>query len=546
MKLAASENYLRECLKQARFYEFCTDAERALTVLKPIWRSIEEPPDIEGLDPVLACEILLVCGGVVSYYGQVQQKKAYQEVASDLLTRAREAAAEIGIRELIAEAEKQTALAYFRLGQYENSIAYLNTLLGKYTEAEQLTETVCLAAQTNLLMIYMGNGEPVTAYDLLRKIEPHIAASDDLWLKNMFFNQAAGVLLKAGNFNIAVPFLEKAVELSHINRNTAFLGNALNNLALVHLTLHDTALATTYINQAIEAYSRLDQVFFLGIVLETKAQIQIAKGNLKDALYSIEESIGILEKGENYPELAESLWTKTVIIAAQGDKRQTIRQFTRLMQIVESRLSLVAANFYTEQFSGLIYFRSGSDFYEQSENFRIQLLDYALGAGGGVVKATAARLGISHQNTSKLLKKYPELCEKHQVKLRERLAPPKARTIEKTISAVKKTGAPTVSETFALTLKSNRLEYLGLPESSLVEVRRADLSDLDLSKPVVIKDKQKNYHCGFLVDSLDMFAFEDGRGNIERIFVVSEIAEVGQIIGIYDEESENFISLENL
>ena len=530
MSVTSSANYLRELLDQARYYDFCTDGDRALAVLNPIWKNIEDAPNTDGLDETLACEILLVCGSIVSYQGQMRQRKSFQESANDSLTRARTIAEKLGDRELLAEAEKQMGLAYFRLGQYHNAIACFNTLLGNYSEGEQITKIVCLAAQSNLLMTYVKNDEPLLAFDLLNKIQPHIENCENLWLKNMFYNQAAGVHLKAGNFKHAVPFLEKAVELSHINRNAAFLGNALNNLALVYLTFRDPSMATVYVEQAIAAYSRLNQPFTLGVVLDTKAQIQIARNNLKKALLAIDESIEILKSGENYPHLVESQWTRTTILAKSGDDFNCVRQFTEMMQVVENHLNQATLDFYIKKFTRLLYLRSGDNFYDQSENFRIHLLDTALEAGGGVVNPTAELLGISHQNTSKLLRKYPHLCEKHKVKM-----------ITRSPSPTTKSATTEAQTATVIKLNSARLKHLNLTAGDIVRFERCPIVALDLSKPVVIQDDDENYHCGILVDAFEMFAFEDGLGNIERTFLPSQILDCGQVTAVFDDRSQTFI-----
>ena len=77
-----------------------------------------------------------------------------------------------------------------------------------------------------------------------------------------------------------------------------------------------------------------------------------------------------------------------------------------------------------------------------------------------------------------------------------------------------------------------------------VRFERCPLNRLDLSKPIVIQDANRQYHCGFLVDAFDMYAFEDGLGNIEATFVESEIFDAGQIVAVFDEDSQEFIPLE--
>jgi hypothetical protein len=58
-------------------------------------------------------------------------------------------------------------------------------------------------------------------------------------------------------------------------------------------------------------------------------------------------------------------------------------------------------------------------------------------------------------------------------------------------------------------LQSDRLAYLGLQKGKIINVGARPLAELDLSKPVVIKDKEKN-KLRFLVNDFGMFAFEDG------------------------------------
>lgn len=544
MTLIKPDTYLRECLTQARYYEFCADYERALTVLSPVWSNLEEKPRVEDLDARLACEILMVCGGVISYQGQMQQRKSYQEMAADLLTDARDRASRINDRELIAESEKQTGLAYWRLGQFENAIAFFNTVLSKYTEAEQVTTTICLNTQINLLMLFALTNENLLAHELLKKIEPFIVQSENLWLKNSFNNQASGVHLKAGNFRLAIPYLEKAIEYSRINRNDCFLGNALNNLALAYVELSDIKAAGRYIDQAIEVYSKLNQSFTLGMAFETKAQVLIADGKFKEALHSIDESIRILEKGENYKHLAESLWTRTLIVAHDGDRHQTIRQFNYLMRVVEAHLSRVEEDFYIKKFGNLVYLETGTGFYEKTENYREHLLDVALARSGGLIVPTAKLLQMSHQNVRNLCRSYPNTAEKNAVKLRARQSNSAPSVKDKGKKEVEATEAENVDSSIAMILTTNRLAAAGLFEGMMVEVRQCEIDDLDFTKPAVIA-RGDIYHFGYLMAALGMYAFLDDDGGIEMTFVASEISEAGQIVGVYDEQQGRFFSLDD-
>ena len=63
------------------------------------------------------------------------------------LTEARKFAFDVGKRDLIAAAEKQIGLCYWRLGQHDNALVYFDTSLANYLPEEQETNAVCLTTQ---------------------------------------------------------------------------------------------------------------------------------------------------------------------------------------------------------------------------------------------------------------------------------------------------------------------------------------------------------------------------------------------------------------
>ncbi len=529
-----TQAYLQECLQQARFYEYCKDSERALIVLEPIWSNIEEPPHLEELDNTLACEILLVCGSVISSYGTTHQKKFYQELAADMLTNAREMAAAVGERDLIAEAEKQVAVAYWRHGQFENAVAYSNTVLSHYTEYEQLTNKICLLTQANLLMLYTGIGQPSIAFEIFEKIKFFVEDSDDLRIKTVFYNQASGLYAYAGKFEQSIPLLEKTVEYATLTDNNCYLGNALNNLANAYIQLSDAEKAMVYVNRSIDLFLSINQEFSYAQTLETKAQIYLKTDDLPQALSAIDESISLLEKGENYAKLCESLWTRMSILLKSGERVPAIRQYNELIKIVKDRLSQAVEDSYVAKFDKLLYVVNGGDFDASESNFRKRLLDEALEQGGGLITATAKSLGVDHQRLSKMVSKYPDLKEKHNVRLITR---------RKNLP-VRYDAAQTARMFFALELKSDRLQSVGLQKGQIVKVRVREFDRLDLSQPVVIRDAAEVYHCGFLIDMFGLFAFQNDDGDIDQTFTLSDINLAGSIVGVYDAATDRFLSLD--
>lgn len=420
MNRVITENFIRECLNEARYHEFCGDFDRAQAILGPVMNNFIERQNSDELNSELNCELFLVYGSVVSYQGLTKKEKYLQETALDFLTEARRFAFEIDKRDLVSECEKQIGLCYWRLGQHDNALAYFETALGNYSLAERETNLICLATEIYLIGIYFDLQNVKAAKKILKKIEPRIAKSDDRWLQLKFYSESAGIHLKLGDFASAIPFLEKAIELSEITKNDAALANALNNLALVYLTTGETTEGRNCIERAIEIFTALEHTFMLGMALETKAQVLILSGAIEEAHETIEQSIEILARSENYVALAESLWTRIEILAKSGEKSEVIFQFVRLTELIKNHLGEESLNFYNEKFSRLFYFDTGRNYYEKTENYRKHLIDNALSSSGASVTRAAQTLGISHQNTSLLLKKYPDLCEKHKIRLRTR------------------------------------------------------------------------------------------------------------------------------
>lgn len=533
MKQILTKPYINECLKQARYYEFCKDCDRALEALKPIWNDIEQPPDLDDLDEKTACEILLVCGGIISSYGTAHQKNHYLESANDMLSNARDLAISIGERDLIAESEKQIAVSYWRNGRYDNAVAYSNTVLTHYTEHEQLTNKICLLTQANLLMLHVGMGNAELAFEIFEKIKFFVDDNEDLWLKTVFYTQAAAMYVFTDKFAAAIPFLEKAIEFATLTNNDNYLGASLNNLANAYVNIGDTGSAAEYINQAAQHYLQTNQIFPYAVILETKSQILLQSGDLKNALPVIDESIAILSKGENYEYLCESLWTRFVILLKSGERYQAMRQYNDLISAVKKHLDAAAEESFIRKFDKLIFPIYGESFDDKEDNFRRHLLDEALEKGGGLVTATAKILNVDHQRLSKMVGKFPDLKEKHKVKFRTRRGN----------SPVKKEKTSIVETSFAFRLKSDSLKSINLKKKQVVKVEIMNLDELDFSKPVVIKDSNQVFHCGFLIDMFGIFAFQDENGDIDKTFVSQDVMLAGQIVGVFDANADCFVPL---
>src|SRR5215210_9379620 len=62
--------------------------EVARETLGELWPGVGEKPDVKGLPPVLAAEVLLRCGILAGWLGRIKSVEGAQEKAQDLITEA--------------------------------------------------------------------------------------------------------------------------------------------------------------------------------------------------------------------------------------------------------------------------------------------------------------------------------------------------------------------------------------------------------------------------------------------------------------------------
>ena len=74
------------CCEVTRELENKGEYEEARKVLGDYWRRIGEHPEVEGLDPITAAEVLLRAGVLTGIIGSKNQITGAQETAKDLIS----------------------------------------------------------------------------------------------------------------------------------------------------------------------------------------------------------------------------------------------------------------------------------------------------------------------------------------------------------------------------------------------------------------------------------------------------------------------------
>jgi len=97
------------------------DYTGALEVMRPLWNGVGEYPDIEGLHPTVAAEVLLCTGILTGWIGSKDEVKASNEWARDLLTESITYYGSFQDAMRIAEVRAELGYCYWRAGALEEA-----------------------------------------------------------------------------------------------------------------------------------------------------------------------------------------------------------------------------------------------------------------------------------------------------------------------------------------------------------------------------------------------------------------------------------------
>src|SRR5215208_3439925 len=85
--VAGGERVLLRCAVASDFIDR-GQYEAAREALVELWPGVGEEPDVKGLPPVTAAEVVLQCGVLTGWLGRIRSAEGAQEKAQDLITKA--------------------------------------------------------------------------------------------------------------------------------------------------------------------------------------------------------------------------------------------------------------------------------------------------------------------------------------------------------------------------------------------------------------------------------------------------------------------------
>lgn len=328
---------LLRCRAAAEFI-YAGQYEAAREALGDLWRGVGERPEVEGMPPAVAAEVLLRCGTLTGLLGGVKNVSGIQERAKDLLTEAVRLFQSQGNHQKASEAQCELGARYWRLGAHDDARVLMSEALKPLTDAD-----VELKARIHLkrTLVEISEHRYQEALAILKDAEPVFESAGDT-LKGMWHGQKALVLdmlataeKRADLFDGAVIEYTAAIyhyELAGHERNCA--GNA-NNLAMLLYKLGRYEEAHEQLGRAGSIFAKLQDLGTLAQVDETRARVLMAERKYVEAARVLGGAIQTFERGGESALLADALTLQGAVLARRGADEESAAVLRRAADMAE-------------------------------------------------------------------------------------------------------------------------------------------------------------------------------------------------------------------
>jgi len=406
------------------------DYDGAVKALADVWGGIGKEPDLRGLSPTSAAEVLLSAGVAAGFAGKARRATGAQEFAKDLIGRAMRTFSEGGLVRRESDAQICLAVCYWREGAYDDARLLLRAALETLAPEEpqlRLRALLWLAAVEKMSARY---DEALRLYE---EAAPLAEAGGDVMRLGSFHSDRGQVLLHLGETSADMSLIDRAAEdfltardlYAHAG-HARYAGYVENNLGYLHRLSGRTAEAHAALDRAREIFTALGDANSLAQVEDTRARVLIDERRYDEAAEVSARAVSDLETGDEYGLLCEALTTHAMALARTGRAGEAAAAFARAQQVADERVGggageRVALAMVGELAAGACA-RVGLGFEESVHRFEESLIRKALADAGGRVTEAAAKLGLKYQTLAWMLNtRHAKLLpERTQVRKRRR------------------------------------------------------------------------------------------------------------------------------
>ncbi|HYJ92646.1 MAG TPA: tetratricopeptide repeat protein [Pyrinomonadaceae bacterium] len=264
-------------------------------------------PALDSASQEERAELLLRYGALIGFCGHISQIAHSQEQSKDFLTKALAEFIDLGNEEKTAECENYIALAYWRIGEPNESLIWLDSSTRRPCAAKSGTRL-----HTHLIraLVNLEKKEFEKNLALLGEMEDVYLENGDAFLLGSYYSNLGISLKDLGRESEALRYLKLSRHYHGKARHRICQGIAENNLAQLYWLIGDFEKAHRAIGDATKIFRGIGDKTREGFSFDTKANIFVAEKKYANALKSTEKAIDILRRGENAAYLVEAILTK--------------------------------------------------------------------------------------------------------------------------------------------------------------------------------------------------------------------------------------------
>lgn len=328
----------RRC-RAARQHEKTGDYDGARAALAEFWSGLGERPNVAGLTDRSAGEVIMRAGVLTSCLGYVRQIEGTQEAAKNLLSESQRIFEDLGDVAKVAEAVCEIGLCYWRAGENDNARVMLREAIGRVGD---LDDEVKALAVLRLAVVESSASNYHSALNILTENARLFERDDNPSLRGSFHVNLASTLKNLGEIERNSEYTDRALieyaaarHYFELARHRRYLALVENQLGFLLLNKKDYKEARYHLDRARRLFSALRDRLRTAQVDETRAQLFLAAGKVKDALSSAHSAVRVLERGDAQVPYAEALITLGIAQIRSGSLRPGRASLERAMQVAE-------------------------------------------------------------------------------------------------------------------------------------------------------------------------------------------------------------------
>ena len=326
------------CCEVTRELEYTGEYEEARQMLSDYWSCIGEHPKVEGLQPMIAAEVLLRAGVLTGYVGSKNQITDAQENAKDLIT---ESLAIFELRQAkkkVAEAQTELAWCYWRKGEINEARDCLTEALALLSIDSDLKAKAVI----RLAIVEFRAAHPDKAFRILTKHAPLFDKIHNHTLKGSYHDTLGNTLedlsvLKKRPDYVDRALIEYAASSYHFEQaeHKSHLGCVENNLGMLYFRINRCDEAHQHLDRARRIFQSLKDIGCMAQVDETRACVFLEQGRVTDAERAARAAVLNQEKSGRHALLAEALITHGKALARLQRYGAALSSFRRGIDLSE-------------------------------------------------------------------------------------------------------------------------------------------------------------------------------------------------------------------